>query len=190
MSEEPLNLPESLRAALHESVQTFQKHGIRYALIGGIATSYRGRARYTRDVDFILSVPQITLPGLLDDLVEIGFEFDPTDAIRQWTQEHLTVLRFRGVRVDWLKPVLPLYQHVIDSATPESWLGDTVNVATAESLILTKLVASRPQDLADIRELLAANRGRIDIDWIRKEWASVADADDPKTVQFESLVAR
>lgn len=52
--------------------------------------------------------------------------------------------------------------------------GHTVRVATAEGLILTKLVAFRPQDQADIETLLIANRDEIDRAVIREEWAAVA----------------
>jgi hypothetical protein len=41
---------------------------VRYALIGGLATGYRTRARFTRDMDFLLHVPQLALPAFLDEL--------------------------------------------------------------------------------------------------------------------------
>lgn len=56
----------------------------------------------------------------------------------------MTTLSFRGVRIDWLKPVIPLYQHVLDRATDEDWLGHPVRVASAEGLILIKMLAYRP----------------------------------------------
>jgi len=124
------------------------------------------------------------------DLRARGFEFDNETTIRQWIREHLTVLSFRSIRIDWLKPVVPLYQHVIDLARPEPWLGCTIRIASPEGLILTKLVAFRSQDQVDIENLLAANRGQLDLDLIRREWETVATPDDPRTQRFNEMVAR
>ena len=43
---------------------TFAAKSIRYALIGGLATLMRGRPRFTQDIDILLNVPQVALPGL------------------------------------------------------------------------------------------------------------------------------
>ena len=92
------------------------------------------------------------------------------------------------MKVDWLKPVLPVFQHVIDAAQQEEWLGHKVRIATAESLIVTKLVAFRRQDQLDIENLLAANQGQLDLDLVRCEMKSIAELDDPRLVQFEEMV--
>ena len=48
----------------------------------------------------------------------------------------------------------------IDRSVLETWEGRPVRIATAEGLILLKLLASRPQDLVDIDALLAHLRQR------------------------------
>jgi hypothetical protein len=57
-------------------------------------------------------------------------------------------------------------------------------------LIVTKLLAFRSQDQVDIENLLAANRGQLDLDFIRTEWAQVATHDDPRLLRFNDMVAR
>ena len=95
--------------------------------------------------------PQIALPGLLDDLVERGFSLDPAVVIKEYVREHITAFSFGPVRIDWLKPVLPFYSRTIADASPLEWSeGHSIRVATAEGLILTKMVAFRPQDQMDI----------------------------------------
>jgi hypothetical protein len=101
----------------------------------------------------------------------------------------MTVIRYHGVRIDWIKPILPLYQHVIDRAHLEEWLGSQVRVASPESLILTKLIAFRDQDQIDIANLLAANRGQLDLELIRREWSTIAEPDDPRTARLEQMLA-
>ena len=103
---------ESLAGDLVTAVETlsevFVERGIEYALLGGIATMLRGRPRFTQDVDILLSVPQVALPGLLDELIRRGFSLDADTVIREFVQHHMTAFRFGVVRIDWLKPVLPL----------------------------------------------------------------------------------
>ena len=65
--------------------------------------------------------------------------------------------------------MLPFYSRALADAQPMDWSeGHSVRVATAEGLILTKMVAFRPQDQMDIETLLTANRDTIDTDVIRR----------------------
>ncbi len=76
-------------------------------LIGGLATGFRARPRYTKDIDLILDVPMVALPAVPASLRGRGFEFDVREVIAEFTRQHMAVLWRDGVRVDWLKPVLP-----------------------------------------------------------------------------------
>ena len=112
------------------------------------------------------------------------------EIIRRWSADRLVAFYRGAVRVDWMQPVVPLYARVLDTATSEPWLDARVNIATAEGLILTKMVAFRPQDQADIDTLLAANRNDIDLDLIRKEWAPYAPTEAERTTWLEAAIVR
>jgi hypothetical protein len=183
-------LPQQGRAGLKQMAEALSAAHIRYALIGGIAVSFRSQPRYTKDLDFLLEIPQIKLPALLAELQTRGFTFDTAKTIQEWTQHHLAVLEYHGVRIDWLKPVIPLYSHVIDKSQVESWMDASLPIASVESLILTKLIGFRSQDQVDIENLLAANPGKIDIGYIRSEWAGIAQPDDSRMKRFEELAAK
>lgn len=189
MPSTPEPLAGDLVTAVERLGEAFDTRGIRYALLGGLATILRGRPRFTQDVDVLLDVPQVALPGLLDDLVARGFSLDPPSVIREFVQEHMTAFRFGVVRIDWLKPVLPLYAHALAAATSLPWTeGHVLRVLTPEGLIVTKMVAFRPQDQEDIRTILAANRQDIDGDLIRREWGAVAEGEDERTRWLESVL--
>jgi len=184
-------LSDELVQAVDSLAEAFAARSIRHALIGGLATMMRGRPRFTQDVDFLLDVPQVALPGLLDDLVERGFTLDPAVVIKEYVQHHVTAFRFGEVRIDWLKPVLPFYGRALADAQSMEWSeGHSLHVATAEGLILTKMVAFRPQDQADIETLLTANRDEIDLDLIRKEWSPFAATEPERTAWLEATIAR
>ena len=72
--------------AVEQLAAAFAASSIRYALIGGLAATLRGRPRFTEDADFLLEVPQLQLPVLLSDLTERGFALDETTVIREFVQ--------------------------------------------------------------------------------------------------------
>lgn len=184
-------LANELIRAVELLADAFASKSIRYAIVGGLATLLRGRPRFTQDVDVLLDVPQLALPGLLEALAQQGFEFDVPTVIREYVREHMTAFRFGSVRIDWLKPMLPLYARTLAEATSLPWTeGHSLRVATAEGLILTKLVAFRAQDQADIETLLIANREEIDLGLIREEWSAVAGQEEARTAWLEDAIAR
>lgn len=187
--------PDFLGADIVRAVEllgdTFAAQSIRYAVIGGLATVLRGRPRFTQDVDVLLDVPQLALPLLLDKLDQLGFLFDRDTVIREYVREHMTALRFGTVRIDWIKPVLPLYGRTLAEASCLTWTeGHTIQVATAEGLILTKMVSFRPQDQADIETLMIANRDDLNVGLIRQEWSAVAAEEETRTAWLEDALAR
>lgn len=190
MTAVPDPLAGDLLAAVESLVEAFDARGVRYALIGGLATILRGRPRFTQDIDVLLDVPQLGLPGLLDDLLARGFSLDRDTVIRELIQHHMTAFRYGVVRIDWLKPILPLYAHALDAATSLPWTeGHALRVLAPEGLIVTKMVAFRPQDQEDIRTLLAANHAEIDTELIRREWAAVALGEEERTAWLEAELA-
>ena len=181
---------QDLIDALAKSAATLSDNRVRYAIIGGMATGFRSQPRFTKDVDILLQVPQIKLPLLLEDFARRGFDVDQLDVIREWTQHHMATISYHGIRVDLLKPVLPAYQHILDRARAETWLDHPIRVASAEGLILLKLLAFRTQDVLDIENLVAASGKSLDLDWIRGEWQTIESLDDPRMKRLEELVAR
>jgi len=183
MSQVP-GILDDLRRAMAESIAAMNRHNVSYALIGGLAASYRSQPRFTKDVDFLVKVPQVDLASLLEDLRSRGFELDTLATIDEWTKHHMVVLSYHGIRIDWLKPLIPAYLHVLDCSTEELWLDQPIRIASAEGLILLKLLAFRGQDQLDVENLVAANRDSLDLDWIKAEWERLADLDDPRMLRL------
>lgn len=66
--------------------------------------------------------------------------------------------------------------------------GHDLRVLAPEGLIITKMVAFRPQDQEDIRTLLTANRETIDVELVRREWAAVSAGEDDRTRWLEKVL--
>ncbi|MEK6257113.1 MAG: nucleotidyltransferase [Planctomycetota bacterium] len=191
-SNDNLNAPTELMDRLTDAVAglagVFAQQRIAYALIGGLGVAVRGNRRLTQDADFLLHIPAIQLPRLLEALVESGCTLDVTQSIRDWTDGGMLVFTGPdGVPVDCLKAVIPVFHRILERARPESFGEQTVRVADAEGLLLLKLIAFRPLDQEDIRGILAANAEQLDLDWVRRE-ASLAGLDAQRMGDFESMV--
>jgi hypothetical protein len=184
----PDAVPENLLPVLDRLTQILNERQVAYALIGGLGVALRGPIRTTRDIDLLVKIPQLDLPGILNALQAAGFEIDVQQAISVWNRDHLLDFTCGSVRVDWLQPVLPALEHILGRARWEQVGERRICVADAEGLLLLKLIAFRPRDQEDIKGILAANAGRLDLDWLRREWQDLADAGDPRTEQFEQMV--
>ena len=55
---------ERLTDAVTSLARLFQQLQVKYALIGGLSVAFRGHKRATEDVDFLLPIPALKLPGL------------------------------------------------------------------------------------------------------------------------------
>jgi hypothetical protein len=179
---------QHLLPTLERLAQVLNERQVRYALIGGLAVSVRGPIRATRDIDLLVKIPQLELPGVLDSLVQAGFQINVPEAIGIWNRDHLLNFSCGSVHVDWLKPELPAFEHILSRAHWEQIGSSPVCVADAEGLLLLKLIAFRTRDQDDMRGILAANAGSLDLDWVRREWSQLVGDGDPRTEQFEQLV--
>jgi predicted nucleotidyltransferase len=187
------SLPPSgstLSQAFEALIATFGERAIRYAIIGGIAVIQHTRVRTTDDIDALLTVSQIAMPALFEALRARGFTLDVAGSIREFRDGGMTTIQFKDVIVDLMRPVLPIYAHVLDRAMDAQILGRTVRVSSAEGLIVMKLVAMRPQDETDIRDLLAAYAGNLDFDFIRSELWTFTEDNDPRRAKFEQWIAQ
>ena len=161
---------------LERVVGVFEQAGIAHALIGALAVAAWGAPRATEDIDLLAdAAPSTRLDAALG---EAGFapewrRGDPDDPVP-------LLLRLGGpaggpdvdvlcVTRAWEREVLGRAVRVRIPGGPE------VPVVTAEDLIVLKLLAGGPGDLADVAELLvqagplpdldarAAERGVLDL---------------------------
>jgi len=181
-------MAERLTEAVSSLADLFQQQHVTYALIGGLSVAFRGHMRATEDVDFLLHVSALKLPGLLEAMIAAGCPLELVEAIRQWNTDGMLVVRWpSGVQVDLLKPVVPVFYRILDRAREEVFGDRTLRVVDAEGLLLLKLIAFRPLDQEDIRGILLANANRLELDWVRNE-ARLAGLDEERLTTFEAFV--
>lgn len=151
--------------------------GVRYVVVGGVATLLHGYARLTADVDLAVDLAPQEALKMLRALVGNGFRpqvpvpaemFADSTIREQWLQEkHMRAFSLvdstnpmRVVDV-LLKPEVPFEELLARSQNVV--VGETsIRIVSLEDLISLKRSAGRPQDLADIKELEAIRRQKGD----------------------------
>lgn len=152
--------------------------GVRYVVVGGVATLLHGYARLTADVDLAVDLAPQEALKMIRALVGKGFRpqvpvpaelFADLEVREGWLQEkHMRAFSLvdpaNPMRVVdlLLKPEVPFEELLARSQ--ETFVGGTpVRVASLDDLITLKRHAGRPQDLADVKELEAIRRQKENI---------------------------
>jgi len=149
--------------------------GVRYVVVGGLATVLYGHARLTADVDLAVDLAPEEAAKTIRALVDKGFRpqvpVPPEEFAKRTVREGW--LREKNMRafslvdsanpmrvVDLLlKPDVPFEQLLTRSE--EVLVNKTkVRIASIDDLITLKRRAGRPQDLSDIEQLEAIRRRR------------------------------
>jgi hypothetical protein len=146
------------------------------AVVGGLAVSARTEPRFTRDLDFAVSIANDEeAESYVFRMRQLGYEVEA--ALQQTTRERLSTIRLRrrgrGPLVDLLFATCGIEAEVVHASSPMAVVtGLIADVAQVGHLIAMKLVSRddtrRPQDRGD---LLALSKVADDEEWARAEAA-------------------
>ena len=165
-----------LTAVIHDLVALFDQLRLPYAIMGGIAVRAHGLPRPTFDVDFVLAVPRGRLPDLFTAIEHAGYTV-PDHYRGGWVDsvggmplfKVRLFLEGRGIDADVFLMENDFQREVMSRRIVEQVEGKPVQLITAEDLILFKLLAGRPRDLLDIKDIFFM-QGPLDETYMRR-WA-------------------
>lgn len=152
---------------------TLNQAGVRYVVVGGLATVLHGYARLTADVDLAVDLAPEEAGKVIRALVGMGFRpqapVPPEDFVDEAVRERW--VRDKRMRAfSLVDPANPMrvVDLLLEHAVPfrdlwgrslEVTLETTkIRIASIEDLIELKRQAGRPQDLVDIEQLEAIKR--------------------------------
>jgi hypothetical protein len=135
------------------AVSMFNKLGIRYAIVGGIALAFHGRLRFTRDVDVLVNGDNMEL--VTTGLGSLGYE----ETAEPWMLPNttLTLRRFLKVEgqdelmIDVLVASDDAHLRVIQDAVLAESTAGSVPVATRRDLVFYRRIpkVSDPSPVRD-----------------------------------------
>jgi hypothetical protein len=138
-------------------------------VIGGLAVQIWGDARLTIDADLTISSSIDAGTAPIVELVTRHFPSrtaDPFEFAR--TTRMILVTASNGVDVD-ISLGLPGYEDELftHAVVFEFEPGKSIQVCSAEDLIIHKAIAGRPQDVRDIEGIIYRQGGKLNLSYIR-----------------------
>jgi hypothetical protein len=163
--------------SLRKLIGVFDRLSLPYAVMGGIAVRAYGIPRPTFDVDFALLTPRSKLGELYKEVEVEGYTV-PEAYRAGWVDEiaGMPLVKFRmflaghGVDVDVFIVESPFQQELIHRRRLVETEDGNVWLVSPEDLILLKLLAYRPRDVADILDVFFT-QGQLDERYLR-HWAA------------------
>ena len=177
---------KDLISTLDALIAQLERMGIEYVIMGGLAVRAYAIPRATEDIDFTLAMDCEGLPELFRTLESDQYTV-PEAYKTGWVDE------VKGLKLVKIKRYVVGRSIDIDLFLAESAYQDEVLrrkcladvearrywIASAEDLVLLKLVAGRPRDWIDVADVLFT-QGRLDEQYMRR-WAVELGVEDELT---------
>lgn len=159
--------------ALQRLLDRFSARGV---IIGGIATGFLGKPRFTVDLDAMFFASTKDVPEILEMAKEEGIEPRTNQIMEFVKKSRVVLLRHSTSRtnIDISLGVLPFEEEVVARSRVYDAGILSVRLPTPEDLIIMKAIAHRPKDLIDIQTVIDAHPD-LDVHRIKHWVTSFAD---------------
>jgi len=181
---------EALLRALAEALRAER---IPFMLTGSVAGAYHGAGRATMDVDLVIDPGTAQLDAFVTRVAATGVYVSPA-AARQALQDRSmfnVVDPESGWKADLiLRKQRPFSESEFKRRFPIEFLGVTLDVATLEDVVISKLewakLGGSQRQLEDVRTLLRLRGDECDHEYVRRwvealrlqdQWKSVTEPD-------------
>jgi hypothetical protein len=161
---------------LADCLRRLNRTGVTYYLTGSMASNYWGIPRTTHDLDFVVQLPPSAVSRIMNEFSG-DFYLDEAAVRAAFEPPHqFNAIDTRSaLKVDfWLPRPEPFDREMLRRRTAASLFGEPAWIATAEDVILHKLVWNRisPSDrqLGDAAGVIAVQAVALDKDYLRR-WA-------------------
>lgn len=177
--------------ALHEVSAILERMELPYAVIGGLAVRAYGIPRPTFDVDFTTRLPREKLAEFYEYVEAVGhsvlasYRSGGVDQVAGMPLIKLrTYIEGQGVDVDLFLAESEYQQELILRRQQVETPDGNLWLASAEDIVLLKLLAHRERDILDVLDVMFAY-GQLDEAYLRK-WADILKI----TSHLEEVLAR
>ena len=138
---------------LKDVFKSFQKHEVKYLVIGGIAAVLYGVPRATFDLDILIEANPENTRRLIDALLDAGLGTASLTSVEEILLNEITIFKDR-VRVD-VQTSTPglLFQDAWNRRNILEYKGQPFYIVSLPDLISSKKAAGRDIDLDDVRLL-------------------------------------
>jgi hypothetical protein len=159
---------------LQDVFRSFQRHDVKYVVIGGIASVLHGVPRATFDLDILIEATEENAERLLQALLDAGLGTASLTSAADLLAHEITMFKDR-VRIDVQTSTPGLtFEEAWAGRREVSYHGQRFFILSREDLIRAKRAAGRDVDLEDVHLLEA-------IELTDEEEASRTDEPEPES---------
>jgi hypothetical protein len=164
---------------------------------GAVAYNYYGPPRLTQDVDVLAVIPDTKLPAFVDELSNAGCQhFRPDPVPVQLTavlqdlrsKAHLAAFVCKGIRTELFLGWHPFHHKVLERSPLRDLEGRKIPIHAPEDLVVFKKVFDRPKDIGDIKAILMAQTGKLDLERLRSDAKQLLTSESYQ--ELESLLTQ
>lgn len=142
---------------LKEFIELLNENKVEYLIVGGYASSFHSRPRYTKDIDIWVNPTKANAKRVIKALNQFGFENIDISISDLTNKDQFIQLGYAPIRIDLITGMLGLKFSAAYRNRATGTYGNIkkVKYISAEDLITNKTLSGRKQDL-------------FDVEWIKK----------------------
>jgi len=162
--------------------------GIPHSFGGAIALGFYAEARLTHDIDLNVYLEVSDAGRALETLAELGVPAPNASQRNDIARRGQTRLRWDGVPLDLFFSNLAFHASCAERRRRFELLGQTVDVLSAEDLVVCKVAFGRAKDGRDIETLLDALGTELDAAYVLRWAEEIVSADAPALVALRAAL--
>lgn len=158
-----------------QAIDVVVSQKIHFLVYGGIALPFWGRVTATDDVDLVLMVTEKEVPKIFKAFRSAGFYVKP-ETEKMFFIDTWAVASKNGRDVDLALGATEFDAQAIQRSVRVQVFNREVPIATAEDLILYKLVAHRRRDIGHVEDIITSQEKKLDLNYLRAWAQKIAEA--------------
>jgi hypothetical protein len=162
--------------------------GIPHAFGGALALTYYATPRATHDIDLNLFVAASEVARVVEALSPLGISFGPAE-LQRITREGQGRAFWEGTPLDLFFSYDSLHGSCMERRRSVAFGSETLQVLSAEDLVLFKVIFDRAKDWRDVAELTFAGGEHVDWDYVRTWLGRILAPEDPRHARLEAVIA-
>lgn len=171
-------------------VNFLNKEKYEYIIIGGLAAGLLGEPRVTGDVDIDILLGDKEILDFLRKAKRAGFKFNSAACKKQALATGTFQINYGDFHIDFIIASIALEKEAFKRKKAVKLYNIKGFFPTPEDLILLKIVPARPQDLLDAQRIVARHKGKLNLEYLRRQAQALSDeAQDARIVtELEKLL--
>ena len=160
----------ALSECIQKTLHFLEKEKVDFFLLGGVALSFLGEPRLTRDMDVDIFLTKDQAIGFLKKAKKAAFKFDEKTMSERIQTFGNFRMSYKKIPVDMILASTEFEKLALKRRKRVPFCGEKAYIPSPEDFILLKVIPGRPKDLVDIESVVLKYEGKLDVKYLQ-QWA-------------------